>query len=83
MMRADPRSRGPNAPESVWRRQKQETGVRRRFWIEQVGMVKERHTEVSGFTIAQVGFADQPFAFELVPFELTKDHPDELDLATA
>ena len=34
------------------------------------------------FTIAQVGFADQPFAFELVPLELMKDNPDGLDLAT-
>ena len=30
----------------------------------------------------QVGFADQPFAFELVPLELMKDNPDGLDLAT-
>jgi hypothetical protein len=29
-----------------------------------------------------VGFADQPFAFELVPLELMKDNPDGLDLAT-
>jgi lactoylglutathione lyase len=54
----------------------------RRFWIEQIGMVEKRRTEVAGFTIAQVGFADQPFAFELVPLELMKDNPDNLDLAT-
>jgi lactoylglutathione lyase len=54
----------------------------RRFWIEQIGMVEKRHTEVAGFTIAQVGFADQPFAFELVPLEVMKDNPDNLDLAT-
>jgi lactoylglutathione lyase len=54
----------------------------RRFWIEQVGMVEKRRTEVGGFTIAQVGFADQTFAFELVPLELMKDNPDGLDLAT-
>jgi lactoylglutathione lyase len=54
----------------------------RRFWIEQMGMVEKRRTEAGGFTIAQVGFADQPFAFELVPLELMKDNPDNLDLAT-
>ena len=30
----------------------------------------------------QVGFADQPFAFELVPLGLMKDNSDNLDLAT-
>ena len=54
----------------------------RRFWIEQIGMVEKRRAEAGGFTIAQVGFADQPFAFELVPLELMKDNPDNLDLAT-
>jgi len=54
----------------------------RRFWIEQIGMVAKRRTEAGGFAIAQVGFADQPFAFELVPLELMKDNPDGLDLAT-
>jgi lactoylglutathione lyase len=54
----------------------------RRFWIEQVGMVEKRRTEAGGFAIAQVGFADQSFAFELVPLELMKDNPDNLDLAT-
>jgi len=54
----------------------------RRFWVEQVGMVEKRRHEVDAFTIAQVGFADQPFAFELVPLEMMKDNPDGLDLAT-
>ena len=53
-----------------------------RFWVERIGMVEKRRTEVGGFTIVQVGFADQPFAFELVPLELMKDNPDNLDLAT-
>ena len=30
----------------------------------------------------QVGFADQSFAFELVPLALMRDNPDGLDLAT-
>jgi lactoylglutathione lyase len=54
----------------------------RRFWVEQLGMVEKRRTEAGGFTIAQVGFADQPFAFELVPLEMMKNNPDGLDLAT-
>jgi catechol 2,3-dioxygenase-like lactoylglutathione lyase family enzyme len=53
----------------------------RRFWVEQVGMVEKRRTAAGGFAIPQVGFADQPFAFELVPLELMKDNPDGLDLA--
>ena len=54
----------------------------RRFWVEQVGMVEKWRDEAGAFTIAKVGFADQPFAFELVPLELMKDNPDNLDLAT-
>ena len=54
----------------------------RRFWVEQVGMVEKRRTEAGAFTIVQVGFADQSFAFELVPLALMKDNPDGLDLAT-
>jgi lactoylglutathione lyase len=54
----------------------------RTFWIEQIGMVEKRRSEADGFTIAQVGFADQPFAFELVPLALMKDNPDNLNLGT-
>ena len=54
----------------------------RRFWIEQIGMVEKQRAEANGFVISQVGFADQSFAFELVPLELMKDNPDDLDLAT-
>jgi hypothetical protein len=45
-------------------------------------MVEKKREEVGAFTIARVGFADQPFAFELVPLEMMKDNPDGLDLAT-
>ena len=31
-------------------------------------MVEKPHDEIGAFTIAQVGFADQPFVFELVPW---------------
>ena len=54
----------------------------RRFWVEQIGMVEKQRSEVDGFALVQVGFADQPFAFELVPLDLMKDNPDGLDLAT-
>ena len=54
----------------------------RRFWVEQVGMVQKKRDEIGAFTIAQVGFADQPFAFELVPLAMMQDNPDDLDLAT-
>ena len=54
----------------------------RRFWIDRIGMVEKRRSEAGGFTIVEVGFADQPFAFELVPLELMRDNPDHLDLAT-
>ena len=54
----------------------------RRFWVEQIGMVEKRRTEARAFPLVQVGFADQQFAFELLPLELMRDNPDGLDLAT-
>ena len=53
----------------------------RTFWVEQVGMVEKRRKDAGGFAIVQVGFVDQPFAFELVPLALMKDNPAGLDLA--
>ncbi len=54
----------------------------RRFWVEKVGMVERKRTDVVGFTVAQVGFTDQAFSFELVPREMMKDNPDGLALAS-
>lgn len=54
----------------------------RRFWVEKVGMVVKDRTDVGGFTVCQVGFPDQQFAFELVPRAMMADNPDGLDLAT-
>src|SRR5262245_56122967 len=54
----------------------------RTFWVDQIGMVEKERSEAGDFVISQVGFADQPFAFELVPLELMKDNPDNLDLGT-
>ncbi len=53
-----------------------------RFWTEQVGMVEKGRNQMGTFSIVQVGFADQDFAFELVPLALMQDNPDGLDLAT-
>src|SRR3954447_20443077 len=54
----------------------------RTFWIDQIGMVEKRRSDAGNVTIVQVGFADQPFAFELVPIELMRDNPDGLNLGT-
>lgn len=54
----------------------------RQFWVEQVGMVEKDRNEVGDFVVVQVGFADQPFAFELVPLAMMADNPYGLDLAT-
>jgi len=59
-----------------------DTDVCRTFWVEQIGMVEKRSSDAGGLAISQVGFADQPFAFELVPLALMQDNPDGLDLAT-
>jgi lactoylglutathione lyase len=53
-----------------------------RFWIDRIGMVEKRRSDAGGFAIVQVGFLEQPFAFELVPLALMRDNPDQLDLAT-
>lgn len=53
-----------------------------KFWTEQVGMVEKSRQQAGDFSVVQVGFADQDFAFELVPLALMKDNPDGLDLAT-
>jgi lactoylglutathione lyase len=52
------------------------------FWVDRVGMVEKRRSDAGGFTIVQVGFADQSFAFELVPLALMRDNADNLSLGT-
>ena len=54
----------------------------RKFWTEKVGMVEKGRKSAGDFPIVQVGFADQPFSFELVPLALMADNPHGLDLAT-
>lgn len=53
-----------------------------KFWTEKVGMIEKARTLAGDFTIVKVGFADQQFSLELVPLELMKDNPNNLDLAT-
>lgn len=53
-----------------------------KFWTEQVGMVKKGSKQAGTFEIAEVGFADQQFSFQLVPLALMADNPHNLDLAT-
>jgi len=54
----------------------------RQFWLDQVGMIEKDRKHAGDVTIVQVGFADQDFAFELVPLALMADNPYGLDLAT-
>ncbi|MFM9084293.1 MAG: VOC family protein [Actinomycetota bacterium] len=53
-----------------------------RFWTDAVGMIEKSRMMAGDFPIVKVGFADQNFAFELVPLALMRDNPDGLDLAT-
>ena len=52
------------------------------FWKEKLNMVEKGSKSAGPFSIVKVGFADQEFAFELVPLELMKNNPAGLDLAT-
>ena len=52
------------------------------FWTDKIGMVEKGRKQAGDFAIVQVGFAEQPFALELVPLDLMANNPDGLDLAT-
>jgi lactoylglutathione lyase len=52
------------------------------FWKDKVGMVEKGSKQAGPFSIVRVGFADQEFSFELVPLELMRNNPNNLDLAT-
>jgi lactoylglutathione lyase len=53
-----------------------------KFWTEKVGMVAKDHKDAGLFKIVNVGFENQDFGFQLVPLELMKDNPNNLDLAS-
>jgi len=52
------------------------------FWTQKFGMIEKGRKEAGSFSIVKVGFPDQDFSFELVPLELMKNNPHNLDLAT-
>ena len=52
------------------------------FWQGKIGMIEKNQVRVGDFTITKVGFEDQDFSVELVPLELMKENPDNLDLAS-
>ncbi len=52
------------------------------FWVDQVGMIEKDRKQIGDFSIVQVGFAHQEFAFELVPLAMMAANPYGLDLAT-
>ncbi len=52
------------------------------FWKDKAGMALKDQKEAGNFKIYKVGFADQDFAFELVPLELMKGNPNNLTLGT-
>jgi lactoylglutathione lyase len=52
------------------------------FWTQKTGMVEKSRKQAGDFAIVKVGFANQDASFELVPLELMKDNPNNLDLAT-
>ena len=54
----------------------------RDFWTSKMGMNLQETTKLPSHTIYRVGFATQPFSFELVPLDLMKENPDGLDLAS-
>jgi lactoylglutathione lyase len=53
-----------------------------RFWIDTVGMVERQRFKAGPLSVVEVGFADQEFSFQLVPLEIMRENPDNLDLAT-
>ena len=53
-----------------------------RFWVDQVGMVEKDRKDLGDFAVVHVGFADQPFAFELVPLAMMADNPYGLNLGS-
>lgn len=52
------------------------------FWTVRIGLVVKATKTAGSFTIHQVGFPDQDFAFELVPLKLMAENPDGLNLGT-
>ena len=52
------------------------------FWTNKVGMELQETSQLPDNTIYRVGFKTQTFSFELVPLEIMKENPHELNLGT-
>ena len=59
-----------------------DTDMCARFWTDTVGMVERQRFAVGSLSVMEVGFADQEFSLQLVPLEMMRENPDNLDLAT-
>ncbi|MBX7057917.1 MAG: VOC family protein [Leptospirales bacterium] len=52
------------------------------FWTKKIGLEVKDSKEAAGFTIRQVGFADQDFSFELVPLKFMETFEHGMSLGT-
>lgn len=53
-----------------------------KFWVDKFEMVEKGRKYAGEIAIVKVGFANQDFAFELVPLALMQENPGGLDLTT-
>lgn len=60
----------------------QDESVSLDFWTRQVGMKIKGSSKADGFTINQVGFADQDFSFELVPLAFMEKNEPSMNTKT-
>lgn len=58
----------------------QDPDLCRSFWLDQLGMVEKARIPAGAVSVVTVGFADQPFGFQLVPLSLMGENPDGLTL---
>ena len=59
-----------------------DTNTCARFWTDTVGMVERQRFAVGSLSVMEVGFADQEFSLQLVPLEMMRENPDNLNLET-
>ena len=59
-----------------------DTDMCARFWTDTVGMVERQRFAVGSLSVMEVGFADQEFSLQLVPLEMMRENPDNLNLET-
>lgn len=59
-----------------------DTNTCARFWTDAIGMMERQRFAVGSLEVVEVGFADQEFSLQLVPLDMMRENPDNLDLAT-